>query len=122
MRARHKILIGLIALYLVTWIGGYYSYSTSLKNETQIRYENAKKADSKYGDLAPGEPVRWPVARAGEHGPVSGVRWCFPLLPGVLVASSYYYVGQLYGEDGVRFVIFYGYGSRASRLIWGTMS
>jgi hypothetical protein len=122
MRTRHKILVGLIFLYAATWIGGYYSYSAALRHETQIRYQNAKKADRKYGDLAPGDEVKWVVPRAGEHGPDCRVRWCFPILPGVLIASSYYYVGPLYAEDGVRLVCFYGFGCWSSRLLYGTMS
>lgn len=122
MRSRKKILLAVVILYVATWIGGYFSYSAALNRETLARYKGAKRADQKYGSLAPGDPVRWPVARAGDHGPVCGINWCVPILPGVLIASSYYYVGPLYGEDGVRIVCFYGVGCRASRLLYGSIS
>ncbi len=44
-------------------------------------------------------------------GPNTSVAWCFPVVPGVLIANSSYVIGPLYGRGGVKVVIFYGFGS-----------
>jgi hypothetical protein len=122
MRARRKITLCLIPLYVVTWIGGYYSHSDSLNRETQRLYEAAQKSDAEYAALAAKEgsaPLR---PQAHKDGPKYGVSWCAPVLPGVLIADSYYSVGPLYGRGGVKIVIYYGFGSWASSPIWGWIS
>ena len=119
MRARHKILLCLIPLYAVTWIGGYYSHSASLKSEAQRRYDAAKKSDAEYAALAAKEGAAPLRPQAHKDSPVSGVSWCVPVLPGVLIADSYCVVGPLYGRGGIKIVIFYGCGSWASSPLWG---
>lgn len=119
MRARHKILLCLIPLYAFTWIGGYYSHSASLKREALQRYDAAKKSDAEHTALAIELVAAPPRPQARETGPVSGVAWCVPVLPGILVADSYYVIGPLYGRGGIKIVIFYGCGSWASDPLWG---
>jgi hypothetical protein len=122
MRIRRKILFWLIPLYLVTWIGGWVSHSAALKRDAQRRYEAAQKSDAEYAALAAkeGQPPSRP--QAGKTGPHTDVSWCFPILPGVLIADSYYVVGPLYGRGGIKVVIFYGFGSLASEPLWGWIS
>lgn len=122
MRARSKILLCLVPLYVVTWIGGYYSHSASLKRETQRRYEAAQKSDAEYAAFAAREGVPPFRQRAHKDGPKCGVHWSAPVLPGVLIADSYYSVGPLYGRGGVKIVIYYGFGSWAIGPIWGWIS
>jgi hypothetical protein len=98
MRRRYKILILLIFLYAVTWIGGYYSHSATLRREAQFRYDGFKR-----------DAVLAAVAAKG--GPTSKVEWCFPLLPGVLIANSYYVLGPGFGQGGLKIVFYYGLGS-----------
>jgi hypothetical protein len=57
-----------------------------------------------------------------EKGPIFGVDWCVPLLPGVLLADSYYSVGPLYARGGVKIVVWYGVGSLEGPLIWGWLT
>lgn len=44
-------------------------------------------------------------------GPATGVDWCFPLLPGILITNSWYQCGPLFGKGGVKLVLYYGVGS-----------
>ena len=119
MHARRKILLWLIPLYAVTWVGGYFSHSASLKGEAQRLFDAAQKSDAEYAALAAKEGVAPFRLKASKTGPVSGVSWCVPVLPGVLIADSYYVVGPLYGRGGVKVVIFYCVGSWASSPLWG---
>jgi len=119
MRARYKIAVWLIPLYIITWVGGYYGHSATLKRETEIRYENAKKADLEYAALAAKEGAKPLRPQVSKNGPISKVEWCVPVLPGILIADSYYVVGPLYGRGGVKIVVYYGFGSWASEPIWG---
>lgn len=122
MHVRRKVLVCFSALYVITWIGGYYSHSASLKRQTQILYDNAKKADAEKAAFAAKEGTAPPRAQAYEDGPRSVVNWCFPVFPGVLVADSAYRVGPLYGRGGFKIVIFYGFGSWAIGPFWGWIS
>jgi len=122
MRIRRKIIVWLIPLYLVTWIGGWMSHAAALKIDAQRRYEAAQKSDAEYAALAAKEGQTPFRPQAGKTGPHTGVSWCFPILPGVLIADSYYVVGPLYGRGGIKLVIFYGFGSLASEPLWGWIS
>jgi hypothetical protein len=122
MRIGRKILIWLILLYLVTWIGGCVSHSAALKNDAQRRYDAARKSDVEYAARAAKEGQPSPSPQASKTGPVTNVSWCFPILPGILIADSYYVVGPLYGQGGIKIVIFYGFGSWASSPFWGWIS
>ncbi len=122
MRVRRKIVIWLIPLYLLTWIGGYYSHSATLKRETQKLYDAAKQRDAEIADIAAKERSEAPRPQVHKDGPVSKVEWCFPVLPGILLADSYYVVGPLYGRGGVKIVVYYGFGSWATEPIWGWIS
>jgi hypothetical protein len=46
-----------------------------------------------------------------EGGPQSEVKWSFPLLPGIIVANSYYVNGPLYAEGGTKMILYYGVSS-----------
>jgi hypothetical protein len=46
-----------------------------------------------------------------QGGPATKVKWSFPLLPGVLVTDSWYSIGPLWAEGGVKLVFYYGIDS-----------
>lgn len=69
-------------------------------------YNNAVAANA--DRVALGLP---PIYRLRAGGPKSAVAWCFPILPGVLLAKSSYNVGPLYAQGGQKIVIYYGVGS-----------
>jgi hypothetical protein len=119
---RSKIFFSLIVLYLITWIGGYKSHSAFMKREAQRLYQEAKQRDDQDAAMsrAFGNPVGRP--RVSEHGPQSDVTWCVPLLPGVLIANSFYVVGPLYGRGGIKVVIYYVFGSWACEPFGGWVS
>ena len=122
MNARRKIVICLIPLYAITWIGGYFSHSATLRRQTEILYEHAKQFDTEQAALAAKEDQPAPRPVVGKNYPTSKVEWCFPVLPGVLIANSYYVVGPVYGRGGVKIVFYYGFGSWATEPIWGWIS
>lgn len=55
-------------------------------------------------------------------GPRYGVSWCFPVLPGVLLADSHYTLGPLGGRGGVKVVLYYGVGSTGLCTLWCWLS
>jgi|SRR5579862_4027918 len=127
MRTRHKILLCLIPLYVITGIGGYYSHSATLRRETQSIYDRAKERDHVDADIAAKMGIKPRQPRVFETGPTDlkplcKVNWCVPVLPGVLFANSYYQVGPLFGKGGFKIVIYYGFGSWAIGPIWGWIS
>lgn len=57
-----------------------------------------------------------------EEGPTTGVNWCIPLLPGVLLADSYEVLGPLHGRGMAKIVFYYGVGSVVICELWGWIS
>ena len=57
-----------------------------------------------------------------DGGPIARVNWCVPLLPGILIADSYYVVGPLYGRGGVSIILYYGFGCYQIGPIGGWIS
>jgi hypothetical protein len=51
-------------------------------------------------------------------GPKSGVFWCVPILPGLLLADSYYSIGPLAAAGGSKLVIYWGFGSTEIPFLW----
>jgi len=111
-----------VLLYAITWIGGSNSHRHNLKVDAQRMYNDAEEQELEqatwYNQDGMGQPRR--ITRDG--GPISKVDWCFPLLPGVLIADSYYIVGPLYGRGGISIVIYYGFGSAQIGPIAGWVS
>jgi len=65
-----------------------------------------------------------PIARAypielRPEGPASDVNWCLPLLPGVLLADSAYFIGPIYAKRTTKIVVYYGVGSFTALELWG---
>jgi hypothetical protein len=98
------VIFVLVALYLVTWVGGWISHNHEMEQRAQLAYDGLasryKNSDSPLKKLY-----------LFDDGPRSGVNWCVPLLPGVLLADSHFLTGGLSGNYCYRIVIYYGFGS-----------
>ena len=110
------------AIYLATWIGGWISHASEMHAEASISYSAAERynLEFKAQALARGqEPFAF---RLHEGGPRTGVIWCIPVLPGVLLADSYRSIGPLGGKGTVKIVLYYGFGSLIICDLWGWIS
>lgn len=83
-RTRRAMVVAIVVvlLYAVTWIGGWITHARDLD-----------------------------ACAARDKGFNAGIAWCFPILPGILVADSGYTIGPKHANDGVKVVLFYGFGS-----------
>jgi hypothetical protein len=99
-------------LYTVTWIGGRYTYSRDLHRYAESLRARGQRLEADENAFASknGLPLR---SRELFSVPRAEVNWCFPLLPGVLVADSEYVIAPLWGEGGMKIVIYYGFGTIA---------
>jgi hypothetical protein len=115
MRKRKwRIAVVLLFLYLLTWVGGWLTHARELEARAHRYWNEAAARDREMEQFAAAEGLPRPTGRIPhlrEGGPVTHVDWCFPLLPGILVADSWYVVGPLYGKGGVKLVVYYGVGS-----------
>lgn len=120
MSRRRKILLVVGLLYVVTWIGGWRSHRYEISAEAHTRYQQAQdKNRASAQDASTAATDESTLIRLRDGGPVSGVDWCVPLLPGVLLANSHYIVGPLYGKGTTKLVVFYGLGSKTLWELWG---
>lgn len=122
MRRTRKFWIIVTLLYAVTWIGGWISHQRTLSIHAQQLYEQAAVFEQEVADSYQQEGTYQPRRITREGGPIAEVNWCFPILPGVLIADSYYVVGPRNGLGGVSIVAFYGFGSFQFGPIWGWIS
>lgn len=107
MKRRRLILWLLVFLYAVTWIGGWITHARDLDESAWVSYRNAQKRSADWQATEPGMEV--PIfLELRDDGPATGVDWCVPILPGVLLADSYQVIGPLDGRGGVRVVFYYG--------------
>jgi hypothetical protein len=90
----------LLVLYLVTWVGGWAAHAWDLEAEAQRIWAELNRQRF----LADFTVLR-------EGGPRTHVDWCFPVLPGLLVAKSWYSVSPGSERGGVKLVLFFGIGS-----------
>ncbi len=88
-------------LYAVTWIGGYFSHVQELAAEAAINYAYVQKVNAE----------RDAGIALNADGPHTGINWCVPVLPGVLIVDSYSINGPLAGRGSSKLVLFYGFGS-----------
>ena len=119
MRRRRYWLIAAL-LYAVTWAGGWYFHVLEISGEADTRYETAEMQNDQLAHSPPHEGDATIRLRSG--GPYSCVSWCVPLLPGFLLVESDYVVGPVYGEGGVKLILFYGIGTETLFNFWGWKS
>jgi len=116
-RRRRIVLSVLVLLYLCTGIFGWQSHASELEAQAQRHWQGQAQmiTQGKANGLPDG-----PLIRQG--GPYTKVNWCFPVLPGVLLADSDYVIGPMNGKGGVKIVLFYGFGSVEICTLWGWIS
>jgi hypothetical protein len=102
----------ILLLYAVTWVGGWISHARQLRAETEARYRAVAREFQAFEAAARRAGREVPSsARVNENGPTSGVAWCVPILPGVLLTESGSSIGPLSGSGSVKLVLYYGVGS-----------
>lgn len=104
-----------LALYLGTWMGGEESHRQEIRSRAQQLWDKGDKQAKAIG-LVNG----WGSVLPG--GPDAEVNWCYPILPGILIADSCYVVAPLHGEGGVKLILYYGSGSAELFTLWGWVS
>ena len=53
---------------------------------------------------------------------MTGVNWCIPLLPGILLADSYEVLSPLNARGTAKLVLYYGLASVVICELWGWIS
>ena len=111
MRHSRKVWLVVAALYAFTWVGGWISHQRGLSAHARHLYEQAQKSEIEEASLYKQQGNSYQPRRiTRDGGPIATVNWCFPVLPGVLIADSYYVVGPLYGRGGISIILYYGFG------------
>ena len=119
-----RIIIALVSLYALTWVGGWVTHSRQIKSEARQLYAGAEKRDCEMAERFQKEGLD-PHGISGhlsKSGPTAGVAWCVPLLPGVVLADSWYVIGPRWGKGGVKIVLYYGFGTKELVCLWGWVS
>jgi hypothetical protein len=123
-RRRLIFWLSILVLYVITWIGGVADHARELDADTRARYRRA----------ADGEEAEWAFQRAMHGGgktfssalrpggPISGVNWSVPILPGVLLVDSYYSLGPNYSQGHAKIVLYYGLGTVTVCKLWGWLT
>ena len=105
----------ILLLYAVTWVGGWITHARDLESSARATYQRGQELNAEW-------PADGPVEshiELREGGPATGVNWCIPLLPGVLLVDSYEVLGPLAARDTGKIVIYYGIGSFEVCDLWG---
>jgi hypothetical protein len=107
-RHRRTLWVVLLLLYAATWVGGWITHARDLEASAWAKYRRAQERNAEWlADEPAGSEV--PISlRLFEGGPATGVNWCIPILPGVLIADSYEVLGPLNGRGMVKIVVYYG--------------
>jgi len=123
MPKRNRLtLFVLVALYLLTWVGGWSSHAEQLRAEAGATYRHAEHLKQGEAGNVREDGGEYRTIRLHADGPHAGVSWCIPVLPGILLADSYYSLGPLGGRGGLKIVLYYGAGSEELCMLWGWIS
>jgi hypothetical protein len=111
----------ILGLYAVTWVGGWITHAHDLEASAldQYRWVQQRNAERAANSTDAEPPV---LLELHKGGPSTGVNWCVPLLPGILLADSYSSIGPLGGNGGGKIVLYYGTGTVVLCNLWGWMS
>ena len=115
MKTKATISYILIALlYVWTWYGGYVFYSADLTSEANKEYSSIvdkyKKKAEEYKDV--GLEYSYNIYdEVHRNGPRASIDWCFPIIPGILIAESHYSIGPSLDTGGINIILFYGIGT-----------
>lgn len=124
MTIKRKIIsIVVILLYAITWIGGQRTHSMNLQKHATQLYVGALLKNQKMSDWARSEGLEEPnPIELRKDGPRSKVKWSIPIIPGILLANSYYVNGPLWAEGGTKIILYYGISSKVICKITKWMS
>ena len=121
IQTKRRILITVVAAYLVTWVGGWIAHVREMENLARQKYSRAEVHNAEAIEAERLNPIvdrAYPIELRPE-GPASDVNWCLPLLPGVLLADSAYFVAPMYAKGTTKIVVYYGRGSFTALELWG---
>jgi hypothetical protein len=121
-RRRRAFWAIVVLLYAATWIGGWITHARDLRASAQARYQRAQERNREWMANEPAGEELPTYLQMWEGGPATGVNWCIPLLPSVLLADSYEVLGPLNGRGMVKLVFYYGVGSVVICDLWGWIS
>jgi hypothetical protein len=108
---RKRRVITIVLLYLFTWVGGWISHAHNTAVKAQVMWERIdREIKEREAGFPPMKPSAVVYLYRHEGGPRTHIV-AFPLLPGVLAASSEISVGRLNGSGDWQIVVFYGFGS-----------
>jgi hypothetical protein len=120
MKTRRRLFwVIVMLLYAATWIDGWKTHARDLKASAQAQYQRAQERNSEWKAEEPAGAELPIYLQLRDGGPATGVNWCIPLLPGVLLADSYEVLGPLKGRGMVKIVFYYGTGSVVICDLWG---
>ena len=122
MKCSPRFVIVVTALYAVTWVGGYYTHKRGLARYAQRLYTEAQVFEREQTEFNIQEGIATPRRITLDGGPFTKVKWCFPVLPGILLTDSYYVVGPLFARGGISVLLYYGLGCLQLGPIWGWIS
>jgi hypothetical protein len=112
LRRSRRFWLGLAALYAFTWVGGWISHQRNLSEHTRQLHEQARAHHVELAAFSKSHRIPMPLERTTfDKGYHAKVNWCFPVLPGLLIADSEYAIGPLHGRGGLSIIVFYGFGS-----------
>lgn len=118
-RPSKSTILTLAALYAVTWIGAAIVYPRDMAdraNEEYARAQAAQRGNAQSIRDGRSAPAAFP------DGPKTAFRWCVPIAPAILLVSSDYHIGPLWGHGGIRLVFFYGIGTVETGPLFGWIS
>jgi hypothetical protein len=84
----------ILALYAITWVGGWVTYPWALQREAMRTWESVTEERRRFPD-----------------GPKTSMSFCVPVLPGVLIAWTDTRIGRLHAQAGPAVFVYYGFGS-----------
>jgi hypothetical protein len=115
---RRILLAGILLLYGSTWLGGWASHALERREEAEARYQGTK--DHNRRELVSAQQMGRPphLFVLHEGGPRSGVSWCVPVVPFILLVDSYASAGPEDGHGGVKVLLYYGLGSTELCTLW----
>jgi hypothetical protein len=121
-RFKSPLLITIASLYVVTWIGGWIRHAQDIRADAWVQYRKGEKLNAESEKEARRQDRKAFVIQLHDGGPKTGVIWCLPILPGILLADSYSSYGPLGGRGTAKIVFYYGTGSTVICELWGWIS
>ena len=124
MTKKKKVIsIVVVLLYAITWFGGHAAHSRNIREYATKQYNEARLKNQKWSDWARSEGLEEPQPiELRKDGPMYEVKWSIPIVPGILLANSYYENGPLWAKGGTKIILYYGISSKVICYITKWMS